>query len=359
MSALERLIARRIAASGPISISEYMALALGHPELGYYTTRDPFGRAGDFITAPEISQVFGEMLGLWCVAVWRQMGAPDPFRLVELGPGRGTLMADALRAAAVSPGFIQAAQVHLVETSPVLREAQRNALAGRRIAWHDRFDEVPDGPLLLLANEFFDALPVRQLQRTSAGWCERLVGNGAEGLQLVLSAPDAPAAALIDPDVRHSASEGAIAEIQPAALAIAAAIAGRISTTGGAALIVDYGYGDSAPGDTLQAVKAHKPHDVLAEPGAADLTVHVDFGALARAAGDRVLPFGPCGQGAFLQALGVEVRAEQLLARATPDQRSSIRSGLTRLIDPAEMGILFKVLALTQQGMPAPPGFEG
>ncbi|MEX2615411.1 MAG: SAM-dependent methyltransferase [Alphaproteobacteria bacterium] len=359
MNRLARLIARRIASSGPISISEYMALALGHPELGYYTTRDPFGRAGDFITAPEISQVFGEMIGLWWVAVWREMGAPDRFRLVELGPGRGTLMADALRAATVAPDFVRAAQVHLVETSPVLREAQRTTLTGRHIHWHDRFDEVPDGPVLLVANEFFDALPVRQLQRTSAGWRERLVGNGTDGLVFVLSAPGVPAEVLLHPDVRNGAPEGAIAEIQPAALSTAAAIAARISAAGGAALIVDYGYVDSAPGDTLQAVRAHRPHDVLADPGAADLTVHVDFAALGRAAGDSVRHFGPCGQGVFLQALGVELRAEQLMAKATPEQQSAIRSGLTRLIDPAEMGILFKVLALTQQGMPVPPGFEG
>ncbi len=262
-----------------------MALALGHPEWGYYTTRDPFGRKGDFITASEISQVFGEMLGLWCVEVWRQMGAPDPVRLVELGPGRGTLMADALRAAAVSPDFIRAAQVHLVETSPVLREAQRSALAGRDVVWHDRFDDIPEGPLLLVANEFFDALPVRQLQREADGWCERLVGNGPQGLQFVLSTPGAPSAALLDPGMRAGAAEGAIAEIQPAALSIAAAISARLGAFGGAALIIDYGYMQSAAGDTLQAVRSHKPHDVLLDPGDADLTVHVDFAALARAAG--------------------------------------------------------------------------
>lgn len=359
MNDLARLLARRITVSGPISVAEYMALALGHPEYGYYATRDPFGRSGDFITAPEISQVFGELIGLWCVQAWQDIGAPAAFNLVELGPGRGTLMADALRAAALSPEFSAAAQVHLVETSPVLRQAQGRALAGRQVDWHDQFEDVPDGPVLVIGNEFFDALPVRQMQRTAEGWHERLVANGEDGFRFVLSAPDTPAAALLAPDIRESAPEGAIAEVQPATLTIAAAVATRISAAGGAAIFIDYGHAKSAAGDTLQAVRGHQPHDVLTDPGDADLTVHVDFAALVRTAGSEVRHFGPVGQGAFLRNLGAEVRAKQLMAKAGPDQAAAIRSGVERLIDPAEMGTLFKVLALAPRNVPALPGFEG
>lgn len=358
MNPLARLIARQCAATGPMTVADYMAMALGHPEHGYYMTKDPFGRDGDFITAPEISQTFGELIGLWCVEVWRSMGAPANFILSELGPGRGTLMADALRAARQSPDFLEAAKIHLVETSPGLRARQRAALAGHAVEWHDHLERVPRGPILLVANEFFDALPAHQLVRTKAGWRERLVAANAAGLHFVLSETPPPAAALLSPRVQREAPLGAVAETQPALLTHAGAIAARISEFGGAALIVDYGHARSAPGNTLQAVRRHRPHDVLADPGAADLTVHVDFDALARAAGERVRCYGPQDQGDFLRALGIEIRASHLAAAATPDQARDIASGVARLIEPDRMGTLFKVLVLAHQDMEPPPGFE-
>jgi len=334
---LARLISRQIAANGPITVADYMAMALGHPEHGYYMTTDPFGRDGDFITAPEISQIFGELIGLWCVAVWRLMDRPAQFVLCELGPGRGTLMADALRAAGQSADFMRAAKIHLVETSPGLRTRQREALAGHRV---------------------FDALPVHQLIRTKAGWRERLVAGGEPGLHFVMSDSAPPAAALLSLGVQRKAPLGEVAEIQPALLTHAAAIAARLAEFGGAALIADYGHALSAPGNSLQAVRRHRPHDVLGDPGAADLTVHVDFDALARAAGGGVQHFGPLGQGDFLRALGIEVRATHLAAAATPDQARDIASGVARLIAPDQMGTLFKVLVLARHDMEPPPGFE-
>lgn len=358
MNPLARLISRQIAANGPITVADYMAMALGHPEHGYYMTTDPFGRDGDFITAPEISQIFGELIGLWCVAVWRLMDRPAQFVLCELGPGRGTLMADALRAAGQSADFMRAAKIHLVETSPGLRTRQREALAGHRVEWHDRLDSVPGGPILVIANEFFDALPVHQLIRTKAGWRERLVAGGESGLHFVMSDSAPPAAALLSLGVQRKAPLGEVAEIQPALLTHAAAIAARLAEFGGAALIADYGHALSAPGNSLQAVRRHRPHDVLGDPGAADLTVHVDFDALARAAGGGVQHFGPLGQGDFLRALGIEVRATHLAAAATPDQARDIASGVARLIAPDQMGTLFKVLVLARHDMEPPPGFE-
>ena len=355
---LARLLARRIATTGPVTVADYMATALGHPEHGYYTTRDPLGRDGDFITAPEISQIFGELIGLWCVAVWEQTGSPTKVNLVELGPGRGTLMADALRAAAQVPAFLEAADIVLVETSPVLRDRQAERLGAYDPKWCGSLDDVPDGPILAIANEFFDALPVHQFVCAPQGWRERLVGRDETGLKFMLSAGDMPHAALLDPVLMKSATEGDLAEVQPQSLAIAAALGERIAAVGGAALIVDYGHGESAPGDTLQAVRAHEPCGVLDTPGEADLTVHVDFAALRRAAGDSADVWGPVSQGAFLQRLGIALRAKALTKQATPAQAADIASGVERLIAPDQMGSLFKVLCLTQAGLPQPPGFE-
>lgn len=358
MNALGRLIARQIATTGPITVADYMATVLGHPEHGYYMTRDPLGRGGDFVTAPEISQTFGELLGIWCVAVWRSIGAPAQFNLVELGPGRGTLMADALRAAALAPDFAEAAQITLVETSPVLRTAQQNALQAYDVRWCGSLDDVPGGPLLLMANEFFDALPAHQLVLTEAGWCERLVGQDETGLRFSLSRETSPVAALLDQKLRQGASVGAIAEVQPAGIAIAAAIAERLDIHGGAALIVDYGHGKSAAGDTLQAVRKHHAQDIFASPGEADLTVHVDFDAIGRAVADRAQMFGPIDQGLFLQRMGISVRAEQLMSKATEEQASEIASGVQRLIAADEMGTLFKVIGVAPLGLTSLPGFE-
>lgn len=300
MTTLNRHLRSLIATKGPLTVSEYMGLALGHPTLGYYRRQDPLGAAGDFITAPEISQMFGELIGLWAAVSWQQMGMPDPVRLVELGPGRGTLMADALRAAGQLPPFKAACRLHLVETSPALREVQASALANHGltadIAWHDSIDQVPEGPAIVIANEFFDALPVRQFMRTADGWRERLIDvdpDREDGFRFVLGPPSPVASALIPQAVRNAA-EGAIAEVCPAGLSIAAILGQRLTAQGGVALIVDYGHAFSAAGDTLQAVARHSYVDPLVAPGVADLTAHVDFQALARAATEQgAQTFGP------------------------------------------------------------------
>ncbi|RFB78381.1 class I SAM-dependent methyltransferase [Methylovirgula sp. 4M-Z18] len=346
-----------IAHDGPISLEHYMSLALGHPKYGYYITRDPLGARGDFITAPEISQMFGELLGLWAVDMWDRLDAPPHVKLIELGPGRGTLMQDALRAAKIAPEFIQAASVHFVETSPVLRAAQEETMrqAGVLANWHDDVSHIPQGPAIILANEFFDALPVRHFVRVEDGWRERLVGLGEEGeLIFGLAATPEP---LIDADV----PEGEILEVGAIGYRLMTALADRIATQGGAALIIDYGHTRTQTGETLQAMKAHDYVDPLAEPGEADLTTHVDFAALVRAAnakGANVL--GPVTQHDFLVSLGIRQRADILKRRANPAQAADVDSALERLTATGEtdMGNLFKVLAVTQPSIQSSPGFE-
>ena len=352
---LLRQLQARIAAAGPIGIDAYMEAALLDPRWGYYTRRDPLGARGDFITAPEVSQVFGELIGLWCAELWQRMGAPDPVILAELGPGRGTLMRDALRAARVLPGFGRAARLHLIERSPVLRRAQAAALADAAPQWHDVLADLPPGPLLLVANEFLDALPIRQFVRHGDGWHERRV----------VLAEDGGLAFAIDPSPRADhgiagaladAPLGSVAETRAPAQALARQLGARLAASGGAALFIDYGHGESACGDTLQAVRQHYRHDVLSDPGSADLTAHVDFAAFAAAAeGARV--WGPVTQGAFLRALGIAARTDALSARATPDQARLLASGTRRLVDPATMGRLFKVLALSGRATPPLAGF--
>src|SRR5690348_5361621 len=320
VSALKTLLAQRIRDAGPLGIDEYMAAALTDPEHGYYATRDPLGAEGDFITAPEVSQMFGELVGLWCVDNWARMGRPEPVILSELGPGRGTLMADMLRAARIAPDFRRALRLHLVEASPVLRAAQATALNEAEPRWHDSIATLPEGPLLLVANEFLDALPIRQLVRKADGWHERRVTLDSDGaLVFMLDAtPDGGAAI---PPTLSGVAPGSLCEVRPAATALAASLGRRLSRQGGVALFIDYGHAASACDDTLQAVKGHRRHDVLAEPGTADLTAHVDFAAFAAAAtaaGARA--WGPVTQGAFLVALGLATRAAALKERATPAQ---------------------------------------
>jgi NADH dehydrogenase [ubiquinone] 1 alpha subcomplex assembly factor 7 len=353
LSALARRLDGRIRQAGPISVADYMDEVAAF----YYGSGDPFGAAGDFITAPEISQIFGELIGLWCAELWQRLGAPDPVLLVELGPGRGTLMADALRAAGVMPSFGRALRLHLVERSPVLREMQAEKLSAFAPQWHDSVATLPPGPMLLIANEFLDALPIRQFARQGGAWHERQIGRGADGesFAFVLAPQPSPAGADLPP-----AADGTIAEQSPATSALAAAIGARLARQGGAALVIDYGYFPSAYGDTLQALRRHRRHDPLVDPGSADLTAHVDFAAFAaaaRAGGAEIL--GPVTQGEFLTRLGLEARTAKLIEVAMPAQASSIRSGAERLIDPAQMGHLFKVLALGQKGAPPPSGFEG
>lgn len=359
MPGLADVLKRRIAENGPISVADYMTAALTDPEHGYYMRHDPFGRGGDFITAPEVSQMFGELIGLTCAEAWQAMGRPESFQLVELGPGRGTLMADALRAGKVVQGFNQAARVSLIEASPVLRAKQKNALAGLALhppQWLDDFSETPEGPLVVVANEFFDALPVRQFVNTRDGWREKLVTVGKTGdFAFGLSAK--PPTRNEEPRAPINAPLGSVFEVCPAAVALVAAIAGRLSRHRGQALIVDYGHDATALGDTLQAVKNHRYAEALAEPGGADLTAHVDFQALKRAAGAAgAQVFGPVDQGRWLTALGIRVRADSL-KKASPGRAREIDAALKRLIGGDAMGRLFKALALASPGMPKPPGF--
>jgi NADH dehydrogenase [ubiquinone] 1 alpha subcomplex assembly factor 7 len=341
MSALKDEIVALIRSEGPISVARYMELALGHPKHGYYMTRDPLGAAGDFTTAPEISQMFGELIGLWLAQAWLDMGSPKRVILAEAGPGRGTLMADALRAANAVPGLRGAAEAHLVETSPTLRAAQAATLGDAAPRWHASLSDLPtDAPLLLIANEFLDALPIRQFERRGGGWHERLVGEQGGMLAFGLSP-------LPEPALTREAPEGAILEVSPTALATVAQIGRRIAQQGGAALLIDYGHA-GVFGDTLQAVRSHAFADPLDAPGEADLTAHVDFAAMAsaaRQAGVRVE--GPTEQGPFLLSLGLAQRAERLMA-AAPAKAADISAQRDRLTEmtPAGMGRLFKVLAL-------------
>lgn len=329
-------------------VADFMEAALAHPEFGYYRTRDPLGATGDFTTAPEISQVFGELVGACVADVWLRAGSPAPFNLVEAGPGRGTLMADLLRAARNAPGFIDAMRLHLVETSPALRKKQAKALDGYSPDWHERIDTVPDGFTLLVANEFLDALPVEQYVRENGAWRRRGVTceNGAFK----------PATMTETASFDIDAGDGAIIETSPAVAGFVKSVAERLSRDGGMALFIDYGYEGPAVGDTLQAVRAHKHVSPFDEPGEADITAHVDFTAVKNAA-VAVQAYGPVGQGAFLQALGMDVRAEQLMRNADDTQRGEIAGACRRLTAATEMGTLFKALAITGKNTPAPGGF--
>jgi SAM-dependent MidA family methyltransferase len=357
MSRLRDEIIAMIAQDGPITLERFMSTALSHPTLGYYTTRDPLGAGGDFITAPEISQMFGELIGLWAQEAWRAAGAPAQAQLIELGPGRGTLMSDVLRVARISPAFLYSMRVHLVETSPVLEAAQRAALAqfDSQISWSADIASAP-GPAIFLANEFFDALPVRHYVMTARGWSERLLGIDASGA-LAFGVGEQ-----IERGLTVEAPEGAVIEIGAIGARLMGEIAARIVAQGGALLVIDYGYTQTALGETLQAVARHAYVDPLAAPGEADLTAHVDFAALARAAtaaGARVQ--GPVTQGAFLRQLGIAERADALKKRATPQQRADIARAAQRLAgadDPKrDMGELFKAMAVTHPSMPDLPGF--
>lgn len=356
MSALTQIIRDRIADHGPIGVAEYMELALAHPEHGYYRKQDPLGARGDFITAPEICQIFGEMIGLWCAQVWMQLGG-GPISLVELGPGRGTLMLDALRATRKVPDFHDSITIHMVETSPTLAHAQYLKLRHEhpRVEWLDSIDQLPESPTLLIANEFFDALPIKQFLMTDEGVKERRIGwdeqqnsfiftDGPAGLQLAKSGQTIPA--------------GTIMEQCPAARGIMRTLSARLKDHGGAALIVDYGYFGDAHHDTLQALQAHQFHPVLRDPGEADLTAHVDFATLMTLARDEGLNVPELiTQGEFLVRMGAEMRAELLLKSAVGPQRDAIITGLQRLVSPQAMGELFKVMAVCSSHRIELPGF--
>ena len=349
MTALADLLAARIAQTGPLTVADFMAEALMHPAHGYYATRDPFGAEGDFTTAPEISQMFGELLGLCIAQAWIDQGRPAPFTLAELGPGRGTLMADALRATAGVPGFRDALSLHLVETSPALRRAQAALLPDAK--WHASTDTLPDQPLFLIANEFFDALPIRQFVRAGDGWREKMVGLEGDALAFGLSSP-APLALL--EDRLADTAEGDTVELCPALPAIMAQIAGRIVRHGGVALIIDYGDWASL-GDTLQALRAHDHVSPLTAPGTVDLTAHVDFAAIAaHSAPARHTRLTP--QGVFLERLGITDRAQRLAAGLRGPALESHVAAHRRLTHPAEMGDLFKVIGIYPETANPPAG---
>jgi SAM-dependent MidA family methyltransferase len=343
-------IKRLIKTAGPMPVWRYMQLCLTHPTHGYYVSRDPLGREGDFITAPEVSQMFGELLGLWAASVWKAMGSPPQLQLIELGPGRGTMMVDALRALRVLPPLYQALSVHLVEINPVLLEKQKAALSGvRNVEWHASIDEIPRGPSIILANEYFDVLPVHQVVRREAGWHERVVeidGNGR--LAFGAAAEPMPHFDVLLPPLVREAPVGAVFEWRPDAEIMK--IATRVRDGGGAALIIDYGHLRSDAGDTFQAIARHSFADPLKNPGLADVTAHVDFQALARAAEDvgaRV--HGPVPQGDFLKRLGIETRAVTLMAKATHEVSEDISEALKRLIGGGRsgMGSMFKVIGVS------------
>lgn len=351
MTRVEERLRRRIALTGPISVAEYMAACLTDPD-GYYSRFEPFGTAGDFVTAPEISQMFGEIIGAWLLDRWHADGAPSPVDLVELGPGRGVLMADILRVTRRDPRFEGASRVVLVEASDRLRQIQRDRLTPLhpRIAFADRPPE--ERPVYLVANEFFDALPIRQFVRQQGRWFERTVGLEDGHLAFGLSPFPVP--------MQHEAPEGAVREVSAAGEAAAHAIGATLAAHGkGAALIIDYGYKDVIGGETFQAVRRHKSVDVLERPGEVDLSAHVDFGALARAASEAgAVAHGPVGQGKFLVSLGLLQRAGQLGAGADAETQETLTAAVHRLAGECEgeMGALFKVMALTPAAK-APPGF--
>ncbi len=360
---LEERLVSLIKLKGPISVADYMADAIGHPHEGYYMAQKAIGAEGDFITAPEVSQVFGELIGLWLLEAWRGMGAPASFNLIELGPGRGVLMEDILRAARLRPDFVRGACLWLLETSGRLRHEQQKRLraSGVKPLWADDLADIPPAPSLIVANEFFDCLPIRQYQYTERGWRERLVGIGADAggtERLAFTLADAPPAPGIDfPD---RAAPGDIFEASPDARDCAAEIADMVSAQGGCALIIDYGHVTSGLGDTLQAVRRHQYWPPLAAPGRADVTAHVDFEALARRAIDHgAAVYGPVTQGRFLESLGLSLRVETLCKDKSPEEAAAVRAGASRIAAPNEMGEIFKALCLSGPNQPAPAGFEG
>lgn len=345
MTALLEILKERIAQSGPITVAEYMELALTHPEYGYYMHRDPLGLDGDFTTSPEISQIFGELMGAWTAAYWQMSGGGD-LALVELGPGRGTLMRDLLRATAHVPGFHQSLIILLVETSPQLKRMQRAVLMGKhsRIAWLPDLEHLPEARTVFIGNEFFDALPIHQYVKTPEGLQERLVDVDATTGELIFTLQQL-GIRLVKGGSHYGDDE--IVESSPYARQVATQIAAHLRTHGGAGLFIDYGYSGGSRGNTLQAVSKHAFSSVLKDPGSADLTAHVDFDMLAQVFDDAKLDVqGPVAQGEFLLRLGANIRAEVLLERARGEQREQLISGLNRLIDPHQMGTLFKVLGV-------------
>lgn len=352
MTRLKERIVELISALGPIPVSEYMALCLFDPRDGYYTTREPFGTKGDFTTAPEISQMFGELVAVWLYEAWLAIGKPMPVTVAEIGPGRGTLMKDMLRTLSRLDGeFVAAAAFAMVETSPRLTEIQKKTLAGAQAAlgWHENVGTLAKTPLLIVGNELFDAIPIRQFVRTEKGWRERMIGlDDNDRLSFFAGAASLDPSLL--PDDAADAPQGAVVELAPARTALMTTVAAHIAKHGGAGLFIDYGYLRPGVGDTLQALRKHRHEEVLANPGEADLTTHVDFAALAAAARVQGLDTRTATQGAFLLGMGLLERAGQLGAGAGEALRKKISGEVERLAGPQAMGELFKVLAVMPAG---------
>ena len=356
---LEERLIDLIRLKGPMTVADYMTDALSHPHDGYYMSQTPFGAEGDFTTAPEISQIFGELVGLWLLEGWRGMGAPEDFNLIEFGPGRGVLMEDILRATRLRPEFSRAAALWLLETSGRLRLEQQKRLKASELKpmWADEFADISPAPSLIVANEFFDCLPIRQFVRIDRGWRERLVGVNANGdLDFVLGKTPPPAKFNLPGN--DESEPGDIFEIGFAARAFMNNLCAYLNANGGAALIFDYGHVASGLGDTLQAVRGHRYQPPLSTPGRADLTAHVDFAALAETALDAgASVYGPTAQGLFLERLGLRLRTEMLCKDKREDEQRTIRIGSDRISAPDKMGEIFKVMCVASPDFPAPQGF--
>ncbi len=337
-----------------MTLADYMAECLMHPKYGYYQNERIFGKGGDFITAPEISQMFGEIIGLYIADRWYKMGKPSSFHLIEYGPGRGTLMEDILRATAAVEGLHSSANIHFIEASQQLKDLQKQKVPIAH--WHDSLASVPDGPTIIVGNEFFDALPIHQFEKQNGSWLERCIHTDGEELQVVLTQPSGQVALI--PSHMKNGPDGSVAEVCPAALAVTGDIASRLKEHTGSALFLDYGYMKSTYGDTFQALKAHKFTDPLSDPGSADLTAHVAFDQIALCAKQLSCnTYGPSTQGGFLMALGIGERAQQLASLVSQDDQQRLLTELKRLTSPDEMGTLFKVLAIQNEELAPPPGF--
>ena len=358
MNPLEKIIQKKVKEKGPIALSEYMSLALTHPLYGYHMKKDPLGRNGDFITAPEISQVFGELIGLWAASTWKQMSKPQLTHLIECGPGRGTLMGDFLRATKLMANFRSTINLHLLETSPVLKKRQQGLLKTSSPAWHKNMRTVPPGPTILIANEFLDSLPVQQVMKTTNGWVERLIGLKNDKLVFVEGKP-IKTEQLISWNIPINAKVGAIFEISHSNIEFAEQVCTRLDYNSGYALIIDYGYWESNGMETFQGVRKHSFADPMACPGDIDLTTHVNFGVLASYVRDRGhTAAGPISQATFLKRLGVRERTKLLIRNAPQTKAAQIAAGTERLTDPKQMGKLFKAMVIMRNGSPLPAGFE-
>lgn len=348
-SSLNDLIKAHIRQHGPMTVQDYWVLCLAHPQHGYYRKQDPFGRQGDFITAPEISQMFGEILGIWAADLWMKLGSPSNFLLAECGAGRGTMLGDLLRATKNVPGFHDAMSVQIVETSETLRKVQADTLADYKVTWHDTIDELPaNAPIIFVTNEFLDALPIRQVVRAKGQWFERVIGLQDDKLSFGRGG-------VVPMSDKVEANDGTIFEFSPARDNIWRQIAERVRTQTGGALTIDYGHAVTGFGNTLQAVKDHAYCDVLETPGDADITSHVDFARLSDLAKD--LNPRLATQRDFLTRLGIHIRAKTLLAKANEQQAADIQSALERLTSKEQMGDMFKVLAIVSPSTIDTAGF--